>query len=71
MMYAQPNKKRNINQMDQPALVPAVQQAALEATATSKSMEGEILSNYFIETCRTVVPVLGILQNKRKTLCCR
>lgn len=58
MMYAQPNKKRNLNLMAQAALEPAVQQAAPEATSTSKSMEGEILSNYFIETCRTVVPVL-------------
>eukprot|EP00253_Pinus_taeda_P027143 PITA_27143 len=60
-MNSQPNKKRNINLMAQPVLVPAVQQATLDATATSKSLEGEILSNYFIETCRTVVPVLDKL----------
>lgn len=50
----------NMNLMAQPALVPAVQ-ATVQATAIVKSTEGEILSKYFIETCRTVLPVLDKL----------
>jgi len=45
-----------MNLMAQPALVPAVQ-----GTAIVKSTEGEILSQYFIETCRTVLLVLDKL----------
>lgn len=53
-MNSQANK--NMNLMAQPPLAPAGQ-----ATATVKLTEGETLSKFFIETCRTILPVLDKL----------